>query len=227
MSGNPVAAPTLVLLGSVLPQYGKFRFDRTLAAARRDIGPDPDFACREHVVRLRIWLNQWTCRIGYPRPGEDDLLADSLGTWWAEYKVMLPPEDQRLAQLEDAQLRSVSSSYASLYVQPAAVSRAGKVRTVGPTAAAKLLYFVRPLAVTAWDKAISGRTGGGHDEAAFLRHLTACRSWARDVEAEAGRLGLSPEEIGPYLHRPDSSVAKLIDEWLYATITGGLPAASK
>lgn len=34
MSGNPVAAPTLVLMGSVLPEYGKFRFDRTLAAAR-------------------------------------------------------------------------------------------------------------------------------------------------------------------------------------------------
>jgi hypothetical protein len=195
MSGNPVAAPTLVLMGSVLPEYGKFRFDRTLAAARRDIGPDPDFARREHVVRLRIWLNQWTCRIGYPRPGEDDLLADSLATWWAEYKVMLPPEHQRLAQLEDAQLQSLSSAYAGLYARPAAVSRAGKVRTVGPTAAAKLLYFVRPLAVTAWDKAISWRTGGGHDEAGFLRHLTACRSWAQDVEAGARQLGLGPPRV--------------------------------
>ena len=224
MSGNPVAAPTLVLMGSVLPEYGKFRFDRTLAAARRDIGPDPDFACRDHVVRLRIWLNQWICRIGYPRPGEDDLLADSLATWWTEYKVMLPPADQRLAQLEDAQLKSLSSAYAALYALPAAASRAGKVRTVGPTAAAKLLYFVRPLAITAWDKAISLRTGGGHDEVAFLTHLTACRGWARDLEAEARQLGLAPEEIGPYLHRPASSVAKLIDEWFYATITGGIAA---
>ena len=105
MSDNSVAAPTLVLMGSVLPEYGKFRFDRTLAAARRDIGPDPDFACRDHAVRLRIWLNQWICRIGYPRPGEDDLLADSLATWWTECKVMLPPADQRLARLEDAQLK--------------------------------------------------------------------------------------------------------------------------
>jgi hypothetical protein len=32
---------------------------------------------------------------------------------------------------------------------------------------------------------------------------------------------LQPDEIGPYLNRPASSVAKLIDEWLYATITGG------
>ena len=37
-----------------------------------------------------------------------------------------------------------------------------------------------------------------------------------------GKLGLKPAEIGPFLGRPASSVAKLIDEWLYATITGGL-----
>lgn len=164
---------------------------------------------------------------GTPRPGEDDLLADSLATWWTEYKAMPPPADQRLAQLENAQLKSLSSAYAGQYAQPAAASRAGKVRTVGPTVAAKLLYFVRPLAITAWDRAISLRTGGGHDEADFLTHLIACRGWAQDLEAEARQLGMAPEEIGPCLHRPASSVAKLIDEWLYATITGELAAASR
>jgi hypothetical protein len=34
--------------------------------------------------------------------------------------------------------------------------------------------------------------------------------------------GSLASEIGLYLGRPASSVAKLIDEWLYATITGGL-----
>lgn len=91
-------------------------------------------------------------------------------------------------------MKSLSSAYAVLYALPAAVSRAGKVRTVGPTAAAKLLYFVRPLAIAAWDKAISLRTGGGHDDVAFLTHLTACRGWAQDLEAEARQLGLAPEE---------------------------------
>jgi hypothetical protein len=33
---------------------------------------------------------------------------------------------------------------------------------------------------------------------------------------------LQPGQIGPHLNRPTSSVAKLLDEWLYATITGGL-----
>jgi hypothetical protein len=31
--------------------------------------------------RLRVWLNQWLCRIGYPTSG-DDVCARSLAAWW-------------------------------------------------------------------------------------------------------------------------------------------------
>ena len=213
--------PTLATLAKVLPEYGKFRFDRTLEAARKDIGSHPDLADPEHAKRLRIWLNQWLCRIGYPGT-ETDVFVGSLAAWWDSGKDTLPPEDKRLAVLTDADLQVISGAYGDLYIRPAAISKTGRIRRVGPTAAAKLLYFVRPYAVTAWDKAISIGMGGGHDQAAFLRHLTTCRSWAFSLETQGWELGLTPDEIGPYLGRPASSVAKLIDEWLYATVTGGL-----
>ena len=221
MISKPLLPPTMALLRDVLPQYGA-RFDRSLEAARRDIGDEPDLADPVHAARLRIWLNQWTCRMAYPKAGEADVFARSLARWWTDAKETMPAERQRLAELTDGQLQAVSHAYAELYQRPAAINRVGTTRSVGSTAAAKLLYFVRPLAVTAWDKAISARTGKGNGEAAFLRHLTSCRNWARGLEAEAGSLGLNPSEIGPSLGRPASSVAKLIDEWLYATVTGGL-----
>ena len=213
--------PTLASLARVLPEYGQFTFDRTLESARQDIGCHPDLADPEHAKRLRVWLNQWLCRIGYPGTGSD-VFADSLAIWWNSAKNTLPPEDERLAELADADLEAISSAYGDLYISPAAISKTGRSRRVGPTAAAKLLYFVRPCAVTAWDMAISICTGGGRDEAAFLRHLVTCRGWAVSLEAEGRELGLEPNDIGLYLGRPASSVAKLIDEWLYATITGGL-----
>lgn len=222
VTSEPLPVPTLASLAEVLPRYGELRFDRTLAAAREDIGDRPDLADPGHTARLRRWLNEWTCRIGYPQPGETDIFTDSLAAWQASATDLLPDASQRLAELQDSQLQAVSRAYGDLYLLPAAISRAGRTRRIGPTAAAKLLYFVRPLAVTAWDKAISARTGGGHDEKAFLRHLSICHRWARDLESQARSLGVKPDEIGPYLHRPVSSVAKLIDEWLYRTITGGL-----
>jgi hypothetical protein len=78
MSIKPPPAPTLAGLASVLPVYGKFRFDRTLAEARKDIGDRPDLADPQHAARLRKWLNQWICRIRVPREGEHDVFADSL-----------------------------------------------------------------------------------------------------------------------------------------------------
>jgi len=136
MISKPLLPPTMATLGSILPQYGEFRFDRTLEAARRDISDEADLAYPAHAVRLRKWLNQWTCRIGYPKAGEADVFVGSLARWWVDVKDMLPAEHLRLAQLADAQLQSVGHAYAELYRRPAAVSRAGTIRSVGPTAAA-------------------------------------------------------------------------------------------
>ena len=216
-----VPPPTLARLAVVLPRYGAFTFDGTLKSAISDIGSEPDLSNPEHAARIRVWLNQWLCRIGYPRPGDDDVFVKSLAVWWEVFEDALPPAHTALAQLTDAELKAASRAYGDLYRRPAAVKRTGSIRTVGPTAAAKVLYFVRPNGITAWDRAISVRTGGGSDAAAFLRHLTTCRSWAVDLDAEGRELGLAPGKIGPYLNRPNSSVAKLIDEWLYGTITGG------
>jgi hypothetical protein len=221
-----LAPPSLADMRIVLPEYGTYRFDQTLAAARKRIGPDPDPANIDHARRLRVWLNQWICRIGYPRD-ERDLFAESLAGWWSRAGNDLPPAGRRLAELDGGELRTISDSYGDLCKRPAAISRTGKTRTFGPTATAKVLYFVRPDAITAWDKAISACTGKGSDQEAFLRHLTLCRAWAVRLEQEGSQLGLRPDEIGRDLGRPASSVAKVIDEWLYATITGGFGGRSR
>jgi hypothetical protein len=221
MHMDELLRPTLARLAVVLPQYGEFTFDDTPESARSNIGSEPDLANPEQASRIRVWLNQWLCRIGYPKPGDEDVFVKSLAAWWEAFEDTLPPAHKALAQLTDWELEAVSQSYGDLYRRPAAVKRTGSIRTVGPTAAAKVLYFVRPDGITAWDRAISLRTGGGSDALAFWRHLKTCRSWAVDLEAEGRTLGLAPGAIGSYLNRPNSSVAKLIDEWLYGTITGG------
>jgi hypothetical protein len=189
--GTPPPAPTLATLRSLLARYGSDRGDSAVAAVRAELGGAPDPGQVAHAARLRACLNQWTCRIPYPAPGHEDVLARSLAAWWADARDGLPPDGQRLAGLADAQLAAVSRAYAGLYQRPAAVTRAGGIRTLGPTATAKLLYFLRPQAVPPWDKAISAATGGGSDGPAFRQ---------------------GPGDRPAYLGRPASSVARLIDE---------------
>jgi hypothetical protein len=218
----PLRPPTLPEMARVLSLSARARADQTLDAAQRDVGDEPDLADPAQATRLHRWLNQWGCRIGYPGPGQPDVFADSLAGWWPSARNLLPHPGQRLAQLTDSELAAAGRAYAGVYLRPASVSAAGRIRTFGPTAAAKLLYFIRPLAIPPWDNAISLRTGAGRDDIAFLRHLTVCRGWAHDLEAEAEELGLAPGGIGAHLGRPASSVARLIDEWLYTTITAAL-----
>jgi hypothetical protein len=51
--------PTLASLARVLPEYGKFRFDRTLEAARNDIGYHP-----ATTLTWPIWRTPDGCAYG-------------------------------------------------------------------------------------------------------------------------------------------------------------------
>jgi hypothetical protein len=198
--------------------------DTSLVEARAKIGQPYDPADPSHAVELRIWLNKWTCRIRIPPAGEADPFVTSLAEWWTAVRGSLPDESARLAALTDRQLVAIAAAYGSLAPRTAATDRNGRLRSFGPTATAKLLYFLRPLAVPPWDKAIS-RHVSGPGEAGFLEHLTVCRAWAVDLIEEAHARGVDEDEIGRLVGRPLSSVAKLIDEWLYQTLTAGVEPA--
>jgi hypothetical protein len=173
--------------------------------------PPSDLADPEHARRLRVWLNQWVRRIGYPGT-RDDGFADFLATWWNGFKDASPPEDKRLAVLSGADLQAVSSAYGDLRIRPAVISKPAGAAGWEPPPLETAVFRPPLYTVTAWDKAISIRTGEGRDQMAFLSHLTVCRGWAVSLEAEGVEVGLEPTMIGPRLGRPASSEAKLIGE---------------
>jgi hypothetical protein len=213
----PPARPTLDTLRVVLPAYGA-RFDRTLAAARSAIGPTCNPADPAHAMNLRTWLNKWLGRIRVPQAGEDDPFVSSLADWWMNAKGRLPLADQTLAHLTDTELGGIVDAYVDLAPRAAARSPQGRTRRFRPTATAKVLYFLRPNAVTAWDNAIARTVEIGEGEA-FYRHLVRARSWAQALVDESAQRGIAESDIGLSIGRPESSVAKLIDEWLYQTVT--------
>jgi hypothetical protein len=219
-TSRPAAQPTIAGLTIVLHAYGTGA-DLTAATAPETVGPSCDPAKPDDAVQLRYWLNRWTCRIRVPSAGEADPFIENVADWWNAVGTSLPDASARLARLTDRELESIASAYGSLVSRTAAVNRKGHVRSFGPTATAKLLYFLRPLAVTPWDKAIS-RHVPGDGPSAFLEHLRICRTWATALIAEAAAAGVDEDDIGASLGRPLSSVARLIDEWLYQTVTAGV-----
>lgn len=100
------------------------------------------------------------------------------------------------------------------------VSRPGqRRRNIGPTPAAKLLYYLLPESVPPWDAKIADSVGAGRAREGFRTHLRRCRTWAIMIEVQAGNAGVSLDKVGTSVGRPQSSVAKLIDEYSYQVVT--------
>jgi hypothetical protein len=176
--------------------------DASLVALRASTGRvvRPDRA--EHADALFVWLNRWGCRLAYSCREQ---FALEVAGWWRGARRQLPATGVVLADVSDDVLVSTAaaaSSLAELSLGP---------RRLQWTAAAKLLYALRPDAVPPWDDAIAVEIGG-RSEAAFLAHLVRARRWAQSL----------PPDLGELVGRSGASVARIIDEWLYLTVTRGL-----
>jgi hypothetical protein len=205
-----LAAPTLDRLAHSVGVFNGYpNADRSWHDFVARTAPGPDLGRPEHRRLLHRWLNSWGCRIRYPRDGEPDLFDAATAAWWTASGATLPTGPLRLAGDED--LTALGTAYAGLAAVPV-----GAGRTLGPTAAAKALYALRPDTAMPWDAAIAVALHGARDGAAYTRHLTLGRAWAAALVAETG---VEDAALPAFLGRPGVSLAKILDEYTYVFIT--------
>lgn len=204
----PYAQPQLADLRRTAAVFTGFTgVDRSWLRLLADTTPAIDLSFAEHRTLLLRWLNSWGCRIRYPRPGEPAPFDIAVSVWWQAHGPALPQVS--LDALSDHDIEVLAEAYGSL----TAVTVSER-RTLGATAAAKALYALRPEAVMPWDAAIATRLHGTRTATAFAAHLRLGRGWAQAVLAEAGSAPVA-ELVG----RPGISLAKILDEYLYVSIT--------
>jgi hypothetical protein len=209
----PDDTPTLAALQRTAAVFNGYTgVDDTWLRLLEAAAPGLDLARADHRALLLRWLNSWGCRIRYPREGEPAPFDVGAAQWGGRWGSALPSAS--LARLSDRDIDAVGAAYAALAALEVSVGRSR--RTLGPTAAAKALYALRPAAVMPWDAAIAQHLYGVRDGAAFAEHQRLGRRWASAVVAESG----AEEDAVPGLvGRPTVSLAKILDEYLYVTIT--------
>jgi hypothetical protein len=209
----PDSAPDLADLRRAAEVFNRFaRADTAWLRFAEATSPAADLSLASHRDLLLRFLNAWGCRIRYPRAGEAAPFDAALSAWWQSWRSALPQVS--LARLEDSDIDAIAAAYAALVT--VRVSDGRPRRTLGPTAAAKALYALRPEAVVPWDATIAIGTQGGRDGAAFGQHLRLCRAWAAAVIAEAG---VGDSQLPALIGRPAVPLAKILDEYLYVTFT--------
>jgi hypothetical protein len=195
------------------------RFRRALAAGGDldHLPPHGDALTPRGRDELLRWLRSWGCR--HLRLKDHARTSRSLRAWASEWVPLLPRRS--LVDLSARQVEGSAAAYEALAIRPAAsAARAGGPVTVtfGPTASAKALYALRPSAFPPWDAPMRAELGFGDDAEAYARYLDLC---AQGVRATARRAGIEPSDLPRALGRPRTTAARLVDEYLWLTLTRG------
>jgi hypothetical protein len=207
--------PSIARLQHAVDEFGAYLGpEKSWLAFTTATAPAVDFTRAAHRKAAHAWLNAWTCRIRYPRPGEPDVFGVGLSAWWRQWRTSLPPLDVSVSELTDEQVEAAGASFAALAVSPAAQTKT--MRAFGPTAASKLLYALRPKALLPWDEMIATTLHGARDSEAYVAHLRLARAWAQTLLTESG---LDEDALCVRLGRPGRTLAKLLDEYCYIVYT--------
>jgi hypothetical protein len=210
-----IATPGLSALRTAVIAFDPLgRSDPSWDALVATTAPRPDLSLAAHRQALLVWLNAWGCRIRYPRDGEPDRFNAGLARWWADWRTALPGPRTTLAGLSDRAVSRLADAYRELSATQ--VGSVARPRTLGPTAASKALYALRPHAVFPWDETIARQLHGARDPVAFGRHLLLGRDWAQRLLAEAAT---DERTLALRLGRPGRTLAKMLDDYCYVEIT--------
>ncbi len=202
-----IDAPDLAALSKAGHEFATLgKVDASWLELQAVTAPGLDLSNPDHRPLALAWLNSWGCRLPYT-----GTFVESTAVWASSVHL---PATPALHKLTDKQIVALATAYGSL-----STLSSGK-RTLGPTAAAKLLYALRPLSVMPWDAAIASVLHGSRGEPAFAAHLRLGRQWARDIIRETG---FSPEQIAELAGRPGIPLSKVLDEYAYMLITRQAP----
>jgi hypothetical protein len=213
--------------------YGAMAYDDSLGQFERRVGGETDLSNHEHRLALLHWLNQWQCRqfsLAY-----HDLAAHGLLEWHEAFGRELPPKRDHLWEVPEATLEEYAGVFDALakkvacYRDPGRGALAGRKSAVtfGPTAAAKILFVLRPKVFVAWDEPI--RAGLRYDGSgrSYVDFLILLREELLDLQEQCRAFDVELTDIPEAVGRPLSTPAQLMDEFYWATVTRGVVTPSR
>jgi hypothetical protein len=198
-----LAAPDLAALARAGHEFAALgKVDASWHLFLADTFPALDLSVSEHRTLALAWLNSWGCRLPY-----SGTFDTSVARWASVTRL---PETPALHELAEKEILALAAAYGTL--SELSIGN----RTLGPTAAAKLLYALRPSSVMPWDAAIATHLHGTRNAAAFAAHLRLGRQWAKALIKSTG---FSAEQLSELAGRSGIPLSKVLDEYTYLLIT--------
>jgi len=189
-------------------------------AKLRDVDPI-DLRDVNHRAALLVWLNAWGCR--HLDKEEHGTASLSIHEWYGEQALVLPSPSTPIWELDDGQMAQVASAYDSLRRRDGAHrtgKNSGQVATIGPTAASKVLFALRPKSLAPWDAKMRRKLGHGDGAKGYLEFLKMMRGRAQSLAKQCHQYDFDISELPLKLGRSETTtVVALLNEHMWVTVS--------
>ncbi|MFO7997184.1 MAG: hypothetical protein R6U93_08655 [Dehalococcoidia bacterium] len=195
-------------------------FNKSLKLLSDGTGSNIDLANPEHCRSLLTWLNDWGCR--HLAEDQHDVASESIADWYQTKGAGLFEANKPLWELEDGELEAPAWAYGALKDMAGARRiRGGRDLeiSIGPTAASKILFAIRPKALMPWDEAIRVAFECSGSPGSYIRYLKEIRKLTLDIGDLCRSKGFQIDELPHKLGRPDSTLLALVNEYIWITET--------
>lgn len=203
-------------------------YDSSYREFLKETRPRVDLGIEHHRRALLNWLNDWGCRqfaIEY-----HDMASSELKDWNKAYSERLSTIHKSLISLTSDDIKTIKAIYSDLVSKKASKRKLkNKMATVefGPTGAAKILFAQMPNTFIPWDQPIRTKFDLDGTADSYCDFLMKVRDQLEELSKDCERNGFVLHDLPNILNRDGSSVAKLIDEYYWVTITNGSEAPRK
>ena len=173
--------------------------------------PALDPTQRSHRQSILKFLNSWGCRI---KEDDFDVADGQIEAWYDTIKSKLFPTTTGLLELTDSDLDATEEAFKNLAARPCCARK-----TFASVPTAKVLFVLRPNALIPWDNTMLGRFRLNGSAASYRQHLLWARERLQDLSVECTKRGFALADLPTKIERPKSTLPKLIDEYLWVTVT--------
>ena len=195
-------------------------FNRSLARLDNATGSSIDLTNPAHCIYLLKWLNDWGCR--HLSEDQHNVASNSILKWYQADGASLFTKEKSLWALEDGGLEIAAHVYGSLKDKTGARRvRGGSKREVhiGPTAASKVLFAIRPKALMPWDEAMRVAFKCDGSPESYFEYLIEIRDLTLYIGDLCRNKGFQIDDLPHKLGRPNSTVLALVNEYIWVTET--------
>jgi hypothetical protein len=192
-------------------------YDRAYGNLLRQVSGNIRLSDPSHGEAVLSWLNDWGCR--QFSVDQHFSTVKRLQKWDTEFEGYLPPRNEPLGSLNIESLGMVADAYEALRSLTASVRKDGVKMTVGPTGASKIMFALRPRQLPPWDDPVRKANGWKGDRASYFEYLCAVQTTTKRLHSHLAAFGLDEKQFAALIGRPEITLSKLIDEYMWLTVT--------